>query len=337
MSDNSAQYASPIPAAVRRQSVRANQIAREAGITGVESDPDAPPSDPPMQDPPVQDPPVQDPPVDPAGDTWEHRYRTLQGKYEAEIAATQHELAQLRQLIANMSAQPPAPAPVQPAAPPARATTVVPPEDVETYGEDLVVAARRWARAEMADEIADLKQQLDDVRGNTRRLDANSTWARIEAGFNADPELGSRWRALNNDSGFIAWLALPDPYAGVPRQQLLGQATASGDVGRCMLFFRTYLNEQTAVRPGPAPVIDQTLPNGGAAGNPTLEDLAAPGRSAAGSQGGAGGASQGRIWTRASITTFYDDVRRGKYRNRDAEMRQLEADIFAASNEGRIR
>ena len=41
-------------------------------------------------------------------------------------------------------------------------------------------------------------------------------------------------------------------------------------------------------------------------------------------------------YTRPQISAFYRDVTAGKYRGKEAESEQIERDIFAATNEGRI-
>jgi hypothetical protein len=43
------------------------------------------------------------------------------------------------------------------------------------------------------------------------------------------------------------------------------------------------------------------------------------------------------IYTRPQIKTLYEQHRRGAYLGREAEWTRIEADIFAAQREGRIR
>jgi len=329
MSDNAATYENHIPEAVRRASLLADELAREAGAV----DPSDEPGDP---TPPVVEPVVPSivPPAAPSVD-WEQRYNTLQGKYDSEVPQLRGENQSLRHLIAEM--QTPAPTPVVPAK--TTTTVVVPPEDVETFGEDLVTAARRWARMEVAHDIEDLRGEIHQLRGGHQQIKSETTQSRNEAAFDADPELGGVWRQMNFDPKFLAWLAQVDPFAGVPRQGLLNEAATSGDTVRCMRFFKTYLAEHTAVsQPSPAPAT-QTLPTPEVAGaRPTLEDLAAPGRSSGGSPAGNGGApAEKRVWTRAEITRFYRDASQGKYAHREAEKQRVENDILAAATEGRIR
>lgn len=44
-----------------------------------------------------------------------------------------------------------------------------------------------------------------------------------------------------------------------------------------------------------------------------------------------------RIWTRAEIAEFYDDVRRGIYRNEELDKLRIERAIILATKEGRVK
>lgn len=326
--DNAEEYRNHIPAAVREAAERADALARESGAVGV----------PPLEDEPIEAVAESEPAAAPAVEPptpeidYEQRYRTLQGKYDAEIPELQARVRQLQNVLASME-MPAAPAPSSPVT----TNTVVSPEDIETFGEDLTVAARRWARAEIQPELDSMRQELAELRGGHREIKSETAVSRIEARFNADPELGDKWRALNSDPEFMAWLRHVDPFAGEPRQDLLNRAVDKGDAERCMNFFKVYLAEHTAVsQPSPTPLPQTTSPPAGqAGGRPSLEDLAAPGRATG--AGPASGAPDGkRVWTRSAVTRFYDDVRRNRYAGRDAEMHRTEAEIIAAASEGRI-
>ena len=47
-------------------------------------------------------------------------------------------------------------------------------------------------------------------------------------------------------------------------------------------------------------------------------------------------AGEGKTYSRADITKFFEDVRFGKYKGREDERAKKERDIFAAQQEGRI-
>ena len=70
-------------------------------------------------------------------------------------------------------------------------------------------------------------------------------------------------------------------------------------------------------------------------GKLSLESFAAPGRAKTSAASSA--PVEKPLITRAQISQFYADSASGKYRGREAEKNQLEAMIFDAEREGRIR
>ena len=335
-------YQNRIPDAVRRASMRADEIAREIGVANTppeETPPpadeqvpvDAPPDEVPVDGPPADAPPVDVPP--PPVEDWEKRYRTLQGKYDAEIPALRAQINSLEHLIANLRT--PEPSAPQPPADTRTQSVTIPPEDVETFGEDLITAARRWARAEFEPRIARLEQELGTLRTGQSTIQQETAQHRVMSSLDADPQLGGKWREINVQPEFIAWLDQVDPFSGEQRMRLLSDAFARGDANRTGQFFRAFMAEHTAVTsPPPAATLTHTSTPDVEAGKVSLESLAAPGRS---SGSAPGGAPEKRIWTKQDITAFYRDRAQGKYRHREDEALRQEADLFAATSEGRIR
>lgn len=335
---NAAQYANPIPAAVRAQIARTEEAARAAGMANVPTRPpgeddDAAPAEPAPQvaaEPAPAAEPV--PPPAPIND-WEQRYLTLQGKYNSEIPTLRRQVetmqAQtegLQNLLAAMQHPAPAAAPAN--------TTVVPKEDVEAYGEDLIAATGRWMEAKYGAEISDLKARINQLTNGQQQ---NQQTTLRQATLNAlDADLGTGWRKVNEEPAFIAWLDETDPFSGRSRKELLGEAYNSGDARRTAEFFRRYQTEQTAVsQPPPAqPLHTPSAPAGGTA-RVQLADLAAPGRVSAPAPSGA--PTDKRQWTGPEITAFYQRKMRGAFIGREAEAQRLENDIIAATTEGRIR
>jgi hypothetical protein len=335
---NAEEYANRVPEAIRRQSKRVDAMAREVGMANAppEETPPAPVEQPVAVVPPVADPPpvvtpapVADPPTD-----WEQRYRTLQGKYDAEIPGLRTQVSSLERVIAAV--QPREPAPV------ARPTTVVevPPEDIAEYGEDLVKKTRAWARAELQHEmnahkaeVAELKAKLGTIETSQIQSVEHTAKQTVFDGMDKDPLLGSTWRVTNEAPAFLNWLQQPDPMSGQQRQQMLTSAFLGGSYPRVAAFFKAYAQEHTAPQ---VPVTPAHTPQPGT-GGPSLEDLAAPGRGTGPTQSGA--PADKRIWTSNSIAAFYRDVQRGVFAGtgREAERLRLEQDIFTAAAEGRVR
>jgi len=63
----------------------------------------------------------------------------------------------------------------------------------------------------------------------------------VLAYLDAAPDLAGRWRQMNEDPTFLAWLGQIDPSTGQKRQALLNNAYAAGDAMRTATFFRAYI------------------------------------------------------------------------------------------------
>jgi hypothetical protein len=133
------------------------------------------------------------------------------------------------------------------------------------------------------------------------------------------------WRDVNDDQEFQSWLLDVDPLTGISRQTYLEDAQRNLDVRRVGSFFQTW-NELT----GKANVA-QT--NHRRASSSELEKQVAPGRS---KNSGTPAGSNAKTYGPEDIKKFFNDVRQGRYKGREAERDRIERDIFSAQREGRI-
>jgi hypothetical protein len=334
-------YDNHIPAAVRRQSEHADVLARELGFVNVDGLPteatttvvdDGVPSADPSAGTDANPPPA--PAVDPAPapSEWEQRYRTLQGKYDAELPDLRRQLTSMQNLIANMQAQPATPAPVTA---PDQTTFAPDKADVEAYGEQLIQDVRRWTLNEVQPQIKKLQDELTQLRGGQTEIRSENAQQRLMNALDTDAQLGGQWRTINQDPNFIAWTQQVDPFSGQQRIGLLTDAFVRGDAVRTGNFFRAYIAEHTAVTQPPAGP-GQTLPVEDAP-RPTLESMAVPGRPSGPAPGNGGAPTEKRTWTNREISAFYRDCTTGKYAGREADKVRIEQDIFSAATEGRVR
>jgi hypothetical protein len=268
-------------------------------------------------------------------ETWERRYKSLHGRYnkqETTIKQMGEEIRSLQQVISTLSVGPAAES-----APGASPKTEAPiedpltPDEINEYGEDLLRVVAKKARAEVEpllrsrdEEIARLKRQLEGVNGFVQ----GSAKERLQAQLD---ERLPQWRELNTNQDFLNWLALPDPYSGGIRHDMLKAAYSQGNANRVLAFFNGFLAEEAVV----APAKGEQNQQGQVVPKVPLSSLAAPGRAKA-------AASDTRpaekpVISRADIAKFYLDVSSGRYRNREADKAKFEAMIFEATREGRIR
>jgi hypothetical protein len=349
-----------VPEAVRRAARRADELMAQqnAASEAPSETPEPPeplPTPRPDQRPEPRPEPHPQPPPEPRPEPptpeeqaargfneWEQRYRTLQGKYDSEIAGLRSQVTSLERLLSTLQA--PAPQPQPRIAPPPLEFSQ---EDKDLYGEDLLQAMARTAEARSRPYIDALEAKLARLEGGQNNLAGQQLQDRVFDALDQDPELAGRWRPLNTSREFSLWLSQIDEMSGLSRNDMLQHAYANGDAIRTGRFFKRYMAEHT-VPPPPQSTHTAAAPayqpprngsgNGHAAttGMAQLEDFASPGRAAGRSQG-SNGAPQTRIWSRPEITAFYRDRTTGRYRGREEESNRLEADIIAAAREGRIQ
>jgi hypothetical protein len=339
---------SHLPASVRAAGERADELIRQQHV-----DPAANPATPPagtVAGPPADGgtpdagtgpqslpngatapspPAVEPPPASP--EDWEQKYRTLQGKYDAEREQErQRALNAERQHHQNVArVDPPAPAPTVPG----RAKVELTDDEIVNAGPELIEIIRKAARAELQGDL----EELDRLRSQAANIDnrfkqtEQSTEAlnyqRFLDRLDGNPS-GIKWRDLQTEPEFRDFIMEADRYSGRPRQALLTEAANSLDTNRVLAFYEDYLatrtgRAQTPVTPAPTPAV-------------RLETQLSP-TPGAGSSPAASSRPTGRIWSRSDIQRFYTDRQKGVFNGtRRQEGIELERDLFDAEREGRI-
>lgn len=332
-----------VPRAIREAAARAEAAqktaygtAEPAVVAPPEGEP-SPPATPPNGAPPapaVGDPsptPTPPPPQEPPKPTdWEAKYKTDAGRWEAERKRNREAFETMngrmqeleRQLVVH------APTPVAPAA-----KSVVTPEELQDYGEDLIGLMRRVAGAEADQRLLKVNGELAQTRAQVGVAQNRTMHQQMDA-------LYPQWQEVNAYQPFIDWVMLPDPYSGVRRQSLMQEAWNAGDARRVFAFIQGFLAEEAALNPTgagqrqPASAPVAPPPSGAPAAAPplTLQDLAAPG----GARPVATQPTEKPMYTAEDISKFFTDCASGKWRHREAERAAIEADIFRAQHEGRV-
>jgi hypothetical protein len=261
---------------------------------------------------------------------FEHRFKVLQGKYNAEVPKLNQVirdlrdqlqkaqesqpagndaalLQQLRDEIGNLKQQ------LQ-SAQQQQAKPVQAPE-LDTlrseFGADLIDGLL----AHVQKMVAPVQQKLETVDQKTQKSEQDN---RLESGKAqmraALKPAGLDFDAMNNDAAFGNWLKERDTLSGQVRGQLLNNAFWNGDYSRASLFFTEFAhaNRQSDGRANPAGLdLSQHVSVG----------------SGAPADGNRGNAPV-NVWTPQAIEQFYRDKQRNKYTPADAA--RLEAEIFAA-------
>ena len=264
---------------------------------------------------------------DPNSETYEQRWRTAQGMFNAEVprlTAQVQELMQrnqqLEQLISTMETAKP---PVTKTAP---ASTLTP-EELDEYGEsiDIMRKVSQEVAGRYEQEIADMRATIQELRGSVvpqvQQLASNqahSSEQNFWSGLNAAvPD----WQTTNANEDFKSWLLEVDPLSGLTRQTYLDDAQRNLDVQRVASFFTSWKQNSGAAGAQPNRASSE------------LEKQVSPGK---GRSSGTPQTKEEKTYTRQDIADFFTKVRMGKFKGKEAERDAIERDIYAAQAEGRI-
>ena len=333
-----------VPNAILRAAARADEIHKQAYQPGQSDGEGADPVTDPVTDPPVdaQDPPSEqqaappqdNPPTDSQtpNDTppdYERMYRSMKGRFDRAEQDKQALIARidgLQATIATIQAAPPTPAPAE-----LEAARLITPAEEEEFGREFLDVVGKRAKEtitpevqELRDQIKNLKAQLEGVQGYV----SVSSQSKMEQTLDTSCP---NWREVNLDQNFLSWLALPDLLSGITRHDLLKAAWDRKDGHRVAAFFIGFLSEEAAS----APAGNEPHQSAPVAPKVPLETFAAPGRAKTAAAGTA--PAEKPVFTRAQIAAFYADRTAGRYKGREQEANRLEAEIFAAQQDGRIR
>jgi hypothetical protein len=272
---------------------------------------------------PDQPPPELTRPPDEAA--YEQRYRSLQGKYNAEMAAMREIMAAQQQTMDKLIEQRQstvAPTPAVEQTPEQYLKGLgVTDKEIEDYGELLPIVAR-LARNMIQPTAAKLEAELNQTKKAAGTVAQAQMKSAQDSLFAAMDSRLPAWRAINEDENFLAWLDLIDIFSGVSRRQSLTAAFQALDTARVLGIFEAFVREDSVRRSTSGPALD---PN----------TLIAPGVPRGGAAEAPGGAGGKKIWSESEIKNFYTRVR--KKQVSQEEYQRFSADIASATAEGRIR
>lgn len=306
-----------LPRAIEDQERRAEELHRQiygnpsetdatgqqqqSAAPGVTGQPPNPPAAPPPKAPENPAPPTED------AAYWKNRFDVMEGKYKAEVPRFAEQVRQLNAQLATLQQQ------VEEAKKAPQPQATVPEDLVKKYGEEFVQDIRKLVPPTVDDGLVKRVENAERVATKTAQekfmdfLDANAP----------------QWRQLNEDPGFLTWLAGMDEFSGQSRMQLFDNAAAMLDAPRVAVFFNRFSKGGTVQSeerhadppPTPAPQAQEVIVPDTTRSSPTPKGK--------------------KIWTKAEINAFYRDVRTGVVKTDEAAA--IERDIFAAQREGRIR
>ncbi len=287
-----------LPEAVRKQVEEAEELAKKMQAQSEEEEPieeEVSESEELLEEEKPQREPVED---------WEHKYKVLQGKYNAEVPRLHEEIRSLRQ--ANALFEERVKLLEQLVQQKAAAREEHEPEDdaIKTLKEDFpdiykaVVKLLDQKKHELTTEVE------QKITPTTQQLVQQAFYSQLN-------QLVPDWQELNTDEGFLQWLQQREPFARKTRHELLQEAYHAADAETVAQFFKTY-KDQISDR---KPQVQNVVPPAG------------KGRSYSGKE-------PERKWKQSEIERFYLDAALGKISAKDKE--RTEREILRAMKEGRI-
>ena len=257
-------------------------------------------------------------PVDAAAEeTWQQKYRTLKGMYDAEVPRLHSQVKELtvrmEQFQRDAEAKKPEP---KPAYVPEQLVTD---EDVQAFGEDLIEVQRKVARevaGEFRRDLNSLKAENEELRKQLSVTGSQVNEASFEQRLH---RLVPNFQEVNADPKWIDWLDEVDPLLRAPRKVVAQEAFNRADAEGVKYYVDLFLKNTGSV-----------APNSKAA---ELERQIQPNRSAAATSQPS---PKGRTFTNADIEKMFQKAADLSGRGRIEEAIKLEAEIDAAYMEGRV-
>ena len=260
-------------------------------------------------------------------ESWQQKYRTLQGMYNKEVPslnAQNRELnsrvSQLESLLGTMNKQ-------EKPAEPVVADKLITDSDIEEYGDSIEIM-RKAAKEELSGQmgrVAQLEEEIAKLRGvvpQVQQVQQQQKSSSEKQFWDALNHEVPNWNEVNSDPDFQSWLLEIDPLTGIARQTYLEDAQRKLESSRVIQFFKAFVgnsgNDDSArdKRATKSELEKQVSPGLGRAGQPVSNDA--------------------KTYTPQDIEKFFKDVRTGKYKGREDERSRKERDIFAAQRENRI-
>jgi hypothetical protein len=324
-----------MPRAVREGLARAEAAFHAAKGTPPEET-SAAPTDPPVTPEvtlPVDFPVIPEVTAPSPPEDFAHKYNSMKGRFERSQEQIRGLSEQIKSLQALIATSPPAtngsilPDPVS-------RPSLITDQERNDYGPEFLDVVGKRAKEEVGSEISALLNKVSQLEA---RLAGVNTQVSMSAREKLEATLTDKipnWNEINHSDEFKAWLALPDPYSGDIRHNILTRVYERNLIPQTLAFFQGFLAEEAALGPATAAIKpgQNTVDN---TGKIPLESLAAPGRAKTAAP--PSGPTEKPIITRKEIADFYAASNSGQYRGRDDEKNRIEAEIFAAQREGRIR
>lgn len=249
-------------------------------------------------------------------ETWQQKYRTLQGMYDAEVPRLHSQLKEMQSQIEALKKKP---EPAKEVEPEPKRKKLVTDADVESFGQDLIDLQKRVAR-----EVAmEFEESLDALKAKNTELEKLLAHTGSQIGSTAFETKLHRmvpdFDSINADPKWVAWLDEYDPIVRGPRRMVAQDAFSRGDAEAVADYVKLF---RSTTAPAAAPQKNQEL-----------ERQVQPTRAA---NSATPTSQKGKVYSTKEIEKMFEKVTRYSMDQKLDEARKLEAEIDAAYLEGRV-
>jgi hypothetical protein len=236
---------------------------------------------------------------------WEQRFNVIQGKYNHEVPLLAQQVKQLMDEVKVLKQE------KTDELADVSSELEFSPEDFEDYGDEFVKLAKAFKAVEARNK--QLEQLAQTMQTSQAGRDGNTFKAEMT-------RLCPKWETINDNPNFITWLQEEEGISGRTRHYFLNEAHQALNAVKVANIFNKFV-EESAIPEGknkkPGNKNKEVSPN------------------SAKVEGAPQGKEKVKYWKRSEIAKFYRDLSDDKIPAKVAK--KLEADIFLANQEGRIR
>ena len=256
-------------------------------------------------------------------DEFEQKYKTLRGKYDAEVPRLHQQVRDLNgkldELAKSMEAKP------EPPTKSKEKVSYVTDADRAEFGEELIDVQRRVAQ-EVSQEYTERMEQQDAVIQKLQEQLAKTGNDVGEMSFTQRlHSVVPDFAEIDNDERWVAWLNEHDPMLRGPRRDQAAAAFQAGDAEAVLHYVNLF--KESIAQPEPAPR-DQRQSE--------LEKQVAPNRSA-NSVRTQSANQNSKLYSSKEVDNAWTKVRALNTKGKYADAEKLEAELTAAYMEGRVR
>lgn len=267
--------------------------------------------------------PADTSPTDVEDETFAQKYKTLQGKYDAEVPRLHQQIRDLNAKLQELEKAQKEPE-SEPTKPKEKVSYVTDADRAE-FGEELIDVQRRVARevaAEYQEQIEAQAKVIEELRSqvaNTGSQIGQMTFAQKLA------QLVPDFDKVDRDERWVAWLNEHDPMLRAPRRTQAKAAFDAGDAEAVAHYVNLW---KASVADTQEPVKAKRQAE--------LEKQVAPNRSANSARTQSAG-KESKIYSAREVEAAWTKIRTLNTRGQLDDAAELEAQITAAYLEGRVR